>query len=203
MRVSSVLLVGLLFSSASAMADDSPTNDEQIVVNGVVGKLDLQITDTTMKAVMAGVRSVNAKLRLIVTDATGKEADGGLPPALANLRADLDNTDLRGELQHAGIALTDDETRAPGFNVVVASVPSTKSSRKLYIVLGLATRIGTFGGTTDLFGTHGANVVRIPCGFVRGQTIVSSGDDMKDAQLVRVEVRGVVDKFIEATGVKK
>jgi hypothetical protein len=195
-------LLALALLAGSALADNSAlTKDEATMTMAV----DLQLlramhSPAMRKATIAGQKAVVPSLTLRVTDAEGQAIpDANLPPALANLEADLKNTDIDGEIRNAGIQIAEEKSLAPRLLIFVMSVPAIDKpdfkTRKMYSVTGMVAQVMTVG--LGLLGRREA----ITTGTFGGKPIVSTLDDSADASTIRVAVRKIVDEYVaEAKG---
>jgi len=178
----------------------SLTKDEKVAAMGAHLELLEHIHNANIrKASISGQKAVVPSLTLRATDDKGVAIDSGnLPPALANLEADLRNTDILGELRNAGLRIDPETSQAPHLIIFVLEMPARSGpdlhTRKLYLVGGVVGQIVTvgsgFSGKREMLAT----------GTYSSSPVVAT-DDATDAQTIRVAVRKIVDQYIhEAAG---
>lgn len=194
------LILALLVIATGANAAPAPkmTKDETLLFESVVLKLFSSFySDEIQKASVAKIQNIIPTLAIRLTDANGKVMDeANLPAALANMKADLQNTDIEGELKRAGIKVLDSTSRGqqvPEMLVYIFSLPANNSAelktRKMYVALGVISRFVTMGDA--IMGKR----LKVTIGTYGGTPIFSTGDDTTDAQNIRVSVRSLVNKF--------
>jgi hypothetical protein len=190
-----VSIAGVSFAGGGSL-----TKDENVAAMGAHLELLEHIHNANIrKASIAGQKAVVPSLALRATDDKGVAiADGNLPPALANLEADLRNTDILGELRNGGLHIDPETSQAPRLAIFVVEVPAIskpdRHTRKLYLVGGVVGQIVTIG--SGFSGKH----EMLATGTYSPSPIIAT-DDATDAQTIRVAVRTIVDQYIhEATG---
>jgi hypothetical protein len=100
-----VVVGGIVFAAGISLAvgSESLTKDEKVLTMAARPEMFERLHNASIrKASIYGQKAVVPNLVLQVADEKGAAIpDGNLPPALANLEADLRNTDILGELRNA------------------------------------------------------------------------------------------------------
>jgi len=195
-------VAALLTGSGLAVGAETLTKDEVFLQMAIRLRILNALYTPTRKQSIAGQWTVVPILKIVLTDSQGQALDDAdLPPALANLQADLSNTDIVGEFEEAGFKVlrNDQVTLAPRFAIIVSSSraldePNLKT-RKMYSVTGVVLQAMTVG-----MGFLGKREF-VVTGTYTIPPILSTLDDESDAENIRVAVRKVVDQYIAEAGV--
>jgi hypothetical protein len=189
-----VAVCGLVCAAGVSLAVSSETLTKDEKFLAVATRLEMferLHNANTRKASIAGQKAVVPNLTLQVTDEKGVALpDASLPPALANLEADLRNTDILGELRNGGLRIDPEASQAPHLTLFVVGMPATSKpefrTRKLYLVGGVVGQTMTLGfGKRETLAT----------GTYFSAPIIAT-DEEGDAQTIRVAVRKIVDQYI-------